>query len=319
MTNILLIGAGQIGSRYLEGITKEKSCNYNIIVVDTSQERLNLAKNYWEKLGGNNSTHKVFWSQKLVNFFRECDIAIIATGSQNRASLIVEVAKVIKVNYWVIEKILCQSTKELEIIKSYTSNSFGVYVNMSRRQMDWYKDIKSKLNFSKLISVKKVGGLWGLACNSLHFFDLVTWLTSETLKKISTTKLNKKWFKSKREGYYEISGELSATFSSGIKLQLQSYSNVLENTLLFEFSNKEIWKVDELNGLASSSGGKILNGKFRMQSEMTSSMIKKILTKGMCDLPNLQESSHYHSIYLKALLKHWNITNNRKDKLVPIT
>ena len=45
MKNLLLIGSGQLGSRYIQGIIRE-IVNYNIIVVDSSKISLNNAKKY---------------------------------------------------------------------------------------------------------------------------------------------------------------------------------------------------------------------------------------------------------------------------------
>ena len=317
MKNLLLIGSGQLGSRYIQGIIKE-TANYNITVIDSSKLSLNNARKIWTESGGSNSSHKIFWSRTLPANIKQYDLAIVSTSSKNRANLIDNICSEVTVNYWVIEKILAQSTKELKMIEAATFKAKNVYVNTPRRQMKWHKKIKSKFS-DKIRLVKKTGKLWGLACNAIHFIDLVAWWTGQSLSSVDTKRLHKKWFKSKREGYYEVTGELSVKFSGGTKLILQSLYDVNEEVLKVEFNNKDSCSIYENKGMALFSNGETLYGSLELQSEMTGPMIAKILTMGVCELPTLKESLKHHKVFLDSMLKHWNRSNNCKDKLVPIT
>ena len=49
MKNVLLVGAGQLGSRYLQSIIKER-LNCNIIVVDINKNSIKTCKNIWIKM-----------------------------------------------------------------------------------------------------------------------------------------------------------------------------------------------------------------------------------------------------------------------------
>lgn len=317
MRNLLLIGSGQLGSRYIQG-TIRNAINCNITVVDSSKLSLNNAKKIWTKSGGDKSFHKVFWTQTLPINIKQYDLAIVATSSKNRASLIDYICSKANVSYWVLEKVLAQSNKELKMIEVATSDAKNVYVNTPRRQMKWHQKIKSKIP-DKIRLVKKTGKLWGLACNAIHFIDLVAWWTGQSLLSVDTKRLDKKWFKSKRNGYYEVTGELLAKFSGGTKLVLQSLHDAKEEILMVEFNKKDSCVIYENKGTALFSNGNILNGSLELQSEMTGPMIARILTKGTCELPTLKESLKQHEVFLEAMLEHWNISNNCKDKLVPIT
>jgi len=315
--NLLLIGAGQLGARYAQGIAKE-NISYNITVIDPSSHSLSAAKKKWVEAGGDCSCHKIFWSETLPENIKTYDLAIIATSSKKRALLIKDIALKINIKYWVLEKILAQSSQELSMIKSATYNAKGVYVNTPRRQMSFYQNIKSKFP-NKPLQVKKTGGLWGLACNAIHFIDLVAWWTGESLVSIDTKRLHTNWFKSKRKGYFEVTGELLAKFSGRTELSLHSSHDAKDEALIVEFSNKDSCTIYENKGTALFSNGDVVNESFKLQSEMTGVMIRKILTEGTCDLPTLQESSKLHAIFLDAMLEHWNRSNNLNDKLTPIT
>jgi hypothetical protein len=315
--NLLLIGAGQLGARYVQSIIDE-TLNYNIVVVDLSELSLNTAKKIWIEAGGTKSNHKILWTNKLPENIKTYDIAIIATSSRNRATLIKKVATKVFVNYWVLEKILAQSNEELKKIKEATIDAKKVYVNTPRRLWKWYNEIKSKFP-EKPYKVTRNGGLWGLAGNSIHFIDLVAWWSGESLISINNEELSKDWFKSKREGYFEVTGKLLAKFSGGTTLILQSSQKISENILKVEFSNNDNCKIYENKGTALFSDGNILEGKLELQSKLAGPMITKILTQGDCELPTLEESSKLHSIFLSSMLEHWNRTNKKNDKLVPIT
>ena len=224
-----------------------------------------------------------------------------------------------KPNYWIIEKILAQSETGLKMIKKYTYNSSGVWVNKPRRLMHWHKKLKTKFNGKGPLSIEKIGGLWGLTCNSIHFIDLVCWWTGESLLSLNSNELDKKWFKSKRANYYEITGKLKARFSGGTKLTLISNKNKKSNLLKVKTLDNKLWIIDEQKSEAYSSEGIFLNGKLENQSDFTGNLLNKIIAKKKCDLPTLKESYKQHKIFLKELIKHWNSSHNSQDKEIPIT
>ena len=317
MKNLLLIGAGQLGSRYLQSIIKE-NFNYNIIVVDTSEISLRLAKKKWEENNGFQSNHKISWQKSLPEKINNYDLAIVATSSKNRASLVYQVASKVKIKYWILEKILAQSIGELETIKNATANAKSVFVNTPKRQMKWYINIQSKFP-DKPVEIIKKGGLWGLACNAIHYLDLVSYWTNESLTTIDTKELSKDWFPSKRKGYYELTGKIKAKFSKGTELILQSLKNEEENILQLKFLNNDSCNIYEKKGIAIFSNGERIEGHQELQSDMSGPIITKILNHGTSKLPTLSNSSQLHAIFLKSMLEHWNKSFNKKDILVPIT
>ena len=56
--------------------------------------------------------------------------------------------------------------------------------------MDWYKKLKNKFYDLTPLKVEMRGGLWGLACNSIHFIDLISWWTGENVISIDSKKLD---------------------------------------------------------------------------------------------------------------------------------
>jgi hypothetical protein len=317
MYKILLVGSGQLGSRYLEGIAMSK-LSLKVTVVDKSKSSLKKAKEMWCFKNNGDSKKEILWHLKLPSYNSKYDLAIISTTSSGRAKLISNISKKFIIKFWLLEKILAQSTDELDLIHFSTSKSNKVYVNTPRRIMKWFKKIKSEILNSKVLKIISTDDKWGLACNAIHYIDLVSWLTKKSLVSINTKKLNKKWFRSKRKGYQEVDGELSAKFQDNIELLMKSNPS-LEKKLELNLSNQILWTIDEKKGIAKSTNGKRILGKIELQSMMTPSLIEQILIYGFCDLPELKESILQHKKLIVPLLKHWNKVNNRNDKLLPIT
>jgi hypothetical protein len=318
MFKIILVGAGQIGSRYLSGLAKI-SQKIKIFVVDPNIKSKNICRQRWIDACGDKSFHKIEFLSDLSFQNTKMDLAIIATSSLNRSSLIQDIALKFNPQYWVLEKILAQSIRDLDLIKYATAKAKNVWVNTPRRLMMWHQKLKKKFIGQGPLNVKKVGGSWGLACNAIHFIDLVSWWTEESLLSIDNTRLDKKWFESKRSGYFDVTGELYAEFSGGTKLILRSDLYAEEDIMHVKLFNNSLWVINEEKGMASNFGVESLDGFVEYQSNITAPMVTKILMHGKCDLPSLEESSKQHAIFIEAMLGHWRYFVNPEDKVVPIT
>ena len=316
---LLLIGSGQLGSRYLQGFVSSRF-NLSITVVDKSSGSLETARSRWLEAGGETSLHEIRWMQKLPSDSHEIDIAFVLTSSQKRADLINAIADSFNVRFWVIEKVLAQSCADILSIKSATSSCSGSWVNIPRRMMKWHKSLKEYFYGHAPVSFSFSGGLWGLACNSVHFIDLVAWWTGESLVSVDCEDLDHNWHESKRTGYYENTGSLKTTFSGGSLLQLTSKKGASDKQhIRVKLNNGVIWEIDESAGIATSSEGQRIGGRLEFQSQLSGRLVDNILQDNKCDLPSLDESAQMHSVFLNAMLNHWNHSQNRDDIFLPIT
>ncbi len=314
--NILITGAGQLGSRYLQGLVK---CEIplKIFVFDISSYSLETAKNRWIEANGLNSSHEVIYLNSFEYIPENLDLVIVSTTSSNRLDAILNISKLSNVKYWVLEKVLAQSLVDLEKISKLLGAKKNAWVNTPRRMMPWYKEIKSTFETFSPIQMKIIGMNWGLTCNSLHFIDLFSWITGEELVSINTNNLDQDWFESKRKGYWEVNGELIGEFSNGSKLFLNS--NVIEMETEILIQESQYWKISEKNGIAERNDGYVIKGNLFLQSELTSILVESILLKGYCDLPDLEESLKQHRVFIKAIVSHWNMIMKTDNNLVPIT
>lgn len=86
MKRVVLIGAGQLGSRYLQGLALCKN-NLQIEVVETFKESADVAKERYEQTESYGEKCIEFFS-KIDNISNDIDIAIISTNSDVRADII---------------------------------------------------------------------------------------------------------------------------------------------------------------------------------------------------------------------------------------
>lgn len=318
MKTILLIGVGQLGCRHLEGLVTS-SIPLVIHAVDMSQKSINLAKSRWQCFGEKTNNHKIFWNNTLpcnLDFF---DVCIISSTSTKRASLVQQINKNFLIKYWIIEKVLAQSLSELSHLESILVNAKGAWVNTPWRSMELFKSIKKEVNENVPLKISFSGSNFGIACNTVHFLDLTTWISGESLLSIDTSLVNDSWFESKRKGYFDVFGKLTAKFSRGTIIELADYNDNRQWLLKFELADKSHWEFDYAKSRVVSSNGQIISGKINFQSQMTGPLVESILRSGHCGLPSLKESIEIHAILIESLLKHWNKSNNREDIFVPIT
>ena len=84
---IAIIGAGQLGSRYLQGL-KMSSIVKNIYVVEPNQKALEIARDRFNKISPKSSKIEVSYNQQLENVPSHIDLAIICTNSDVRIQVI---------------------------------------------------------------------------------------------------------------------------------------------------------------------------------------------------------------------------------------
>tara|TARA_B100001063_G_C16724138_1_gene535307 strand:+ start:36 stop:992 length:957 start_codon:yes stop_codon:yes gene_type:complete len=315
--NILICGAGQLGSRYLQGIAS-LCYSYNVYVQDISEESIDRSKKRWNEVKKNKYFKKIFFIKSLEIIPSKIDFAIVSSISSSRLEIIKNIINSTRVNYWILEKILAQNELDVKLITSLLSKSGGAWVNKPRRVMKWHQEIKSKIDSKEKISVEIVGGNWGLLSNSIHFIDLISWWTKSKLINIDSSQLNTNWFESKRSGFYESYGSIICEFKNGSILNISCNND--DSSLLINVSDKNYnWKISESQGNAFRSDGLKIQGRIEMQSQITSKIISDIIKSNDCDLPKLNDSAEMHCIYLNNILNNFNDKGNLKSVLVPIT
>ena len=125
---ILIAGAGQLGSRYLQGLAKCQN-TLDIHVHDISELSLQIARQRWEKvcqqatdfhgeLTKSAVQKKITFDSSFETIPKQIDIAIVATNADVRPQVVKQITANNEVRYWVLEKLLAQSEVGLNQILS---------------------------------------------------------------------------------------------------------------------------------------------------------------------------------------------------------
>ncbi len=309
--NILLIGLGNIGSRYLESLLKLPK-NFIIYIYDKDKEKLFQYKN--------NLKIVLVSSLKLINSL-SFEVCIIATTASSRKLLIEKIYNIAFIRHWILEKPIEQSLLNLKIISKITKKN-NIWINTPRRSFLFYKNLKKKIG-KKICNVCLTGNM-EIACNAIHFIDLISYLIKSDVKKIVTKDLNKKWVKSKRKGFIEVYGKLIIVYKNGVIFTLNVFEkrkiDVEKNYLLKIFTKKdEIYEINEPKNIVSKNN-KIKNTKIlKYQSEITKKFVSDLSRYNKCELPRLNKVVANHEILLSSLIKHYNFCYKKKINLIRIS
>ena len=323
--NLLLVGAGQIGSRHLQSCLKFHE-KLEIHVVDSSEESLAISKSRASEIDSL-IKHEVYYVTELDSINElKFDFLIIATGAGPRLSILNNVLEKFTIKSAILEKILFQTLDAYisasRIINEKKVNSF---VNCPRRVYPFFKEIKEKYITKKSSVVLNCrGGEWvGLGCNSIHYLDLLNFLTDENIIEIDVGFLDKEIKNSKREDNVEFTGIIKGTYSSGSKISIESIAGSDVNSTIEILINDFIILIDELTGGFRIFKGEILieesSYDILFQSDLTHLMLEQIEKTGSCDLIDFHDSVKLHQEFISKLLEHYNKFSGNSTKTLPIT
>lgn len=310
---ILIVGLGNIGFRYLEGILKsEIKCS--VTLLETSFTNLNIIKS---KLENNKYKKSINYMNNIDDLEGMFDVGIIATPALLRNLLIQKLNSKVLIENWIIEKVLAQSSCECNQINKILSQK-KAWVNLPRRAMVFYKVLRRFFNNIVIKEINIIGGNWGLACNSVHYLDLIEYLSNQNIKSIDTSKLEKNWFPSKRQGFFEINGVVSGKTNNGIPFKLECKDNSMDRLIIIKSKDVE-FTINESKEEVFFNDKKKNRVILSYQSDIIEPILKDILYYSKCDLPSLKDNVKVHNLFLEELQKSWNNFKCSIDSKVPIT
>lgn len=324
MKNIVLIGAGNLGSRHLQALSKV-SFKTRIEVVDPFANALKVAETRFNEMPSNSNISGINFYSSLFELSNQVDLAIIATNADIRAEVIRTLVSHSNVRNLVLEKVLFQSPEEyIEIHALLEEKNIKAWVNHPRRMFPYYSMLKELIAGSKQVSYQVQGGDWGLACNGLHFIDHLAFLTGCNEVEIHTDRLNTSVISSKRKGYMEVGGILSGKIGPHtFELFCHEIASPIVITICSDNLNAII---DEANGwvrISTKENGwnwVELNTKINyFQSELSNLLAEDILSLGNCSLSTLAQATKLHIPFVNAMLKHFNHYGAEKHTACPIT
>lgn len=298
MKNILIIGCGNIGKRYIQSLNNmndiqlylvDPYCNFDTIT----------------------SNHTVS-SYKQVNDLPQLvyDMVIITTCSNIRYSILESLVTNYKVLSLILEKVLFQKIEEYELAKKLLDKyKIPTWVHTPRRTYPIYNYLKNKYNIQKMI-VK--GSNWGLACNSVHFIDLYHYLSDQKINNYHSSDIL--IVPSKRSHFYEIFGSLES--KNKLLLQCDQSDDFKLEKIFITDKGEEIIVINDKGKYTLKEQENTKHFQTPMASEMIHLYVSSILEKQSSNLPTYDESMNSHLPFIKTLT---NIFKENKIEGCPIT
>jgi len=323
--NILLIGAGNIGSRHLQALKKVR-LPLNIKVVDPSKTNLKVAEERWQTTSKSKTIHQIeFLNTPPINNKNKIDLAIIATSSDTRAEIIKNLIKNHKVKNLLLEKILFHKKEDYKTINQLLiKQKIKAWVNCPRRAMSWYQKLANQLHGQPFFSHISLGS-FGLISNTIHYLDYFSSITKDNNFLINTSGLNKKLINSKRLKFKELTGTIQIIFNNKSSITVTSHHKNNSPILIYIYTSKNCFLINETTGqhyfaLASQ------NWKFKKttshlikQSQLTNKIVEKILHSRSCELTSFTKSVTIHLNFLEPILNYINHSCQKKYKYYPFT
>lgn len=324
MSNIAIIGAGQIGSRHLQALKKVR-IPLAITVVDPKALSLSVAKERYDSMENGTVSHKLIYKSDMEKMAKKFDVVIVATNSDVRRKVVEKLFKKSNVDYLVLEKLLFQKKEDYAFIdKLLTKHGTKAWVNCSMRTMPFYNSLKKEIK-EESVQCVVTGSQYGLVTNAIHYIDHIAFLTDCYEYMVDTVLLDPKPIESKRKGFVELNGTLRVCFKDGSLGTFTCYRNGNAPVVIEIFSKNYrcISKETEQKVWISSPRDNWrwieVNAKIPFQSKMTTEVVEQLLKKGNCALTSFNKSSKLHIILLEALRKFLNEKARDKFNYHPFT
>ena len=307
MTTIQIVGAGQLGSRHLQALQAVET-PLTIQVVDTSLASLGVAQERFEAVAGV-QRHLIRFSTS-VEPAGDVDIAIVATNANTRHEAALALLSASRVRFMVLEKLLFDQAAPYDsFLKALTAASTQAWVNCPMRVMAPYESIRQQLG-GRPISYRVEGSQFGLVTNAIHYLDHVVHLTGCGDYTVDCLDLDAQTIPSKRAGFLELTGRLSARFADGSRCEIICHADGNAPVLVEIFTPEARWLVRESEGqlwasaAASNWAWSEHPARIPYQSEMTAQVVLDLLAHGHCGLTPIAQSIDTHKALL-APLRDW--------------
>src|SRR3989344_6175531 len=176
MKKVVIIGAGNIGSRHLQALRAVK-IPLEIIVIDPAQNSLDLSKERYQAVPKGKNEHKISFFTEIPNNLKPVDLGIIATCSDVRAEMTRKLLAKAKVRYLILEKLLFDQKEDYKSIGPLLKkNKVKTWVNCPMRMMLFYNKIQPQF-YKRKISYHSIWGGVGLITIAIHYLDHMVFMT----------------------------------------------------------------------------------------------------------------------------------------------
>lgn len=324
MKKILIIGCGELGSRFLQACLSIDIVSAIDIIEPNSISR-NTAASRANEINPS-LTEKIGWYNSISEITSSYDLCIIATHADVREAIIEKVIN-LGIKSILTEKIVTQSIESyVNILNLAKTNNVTIWVNCKTRAYSIWKYVKERLNPAEQLSYYSIGGAHGLCTNGLHAIDLFVHIT-ECKQLIDQNSVIDTDLMLTKRNKYDLTGTFNMVTENNSKCTIaylaNSYANNLEIVAtpsyrwiidysakqIFESSVENNWKMEPL----------IFEENNLSVSHMSIRFISDILKKNDCELPTIADTFIAHRYIYEVSLPIFNASLKKSDNICPIT
>jgi hypothetical protein len=319
---IAVIGAGQLGSRHLQGLAKIAEA-LDIFIVDPSEASTTVALERFDAVNTGNGT-TVTALRTIEALPAELDVVIIATAAHVRFGVLERLLAHAKVDKLLLEKVLFQELAQYEAASSLLGSlRESTWVNCAQRLWPFFIALREQFRNDPNLEVVITGSNWGLGCNAVHNTDIAEFLWDG--KKTQVARLDPVVIESKRPGFKEFTGELVTEVEGGGRLRQLSYAtgDAPFTVTVFHPQLQQRWNVvtSQLYSADAANGWSVQASDMAapFQSQLTATIVQSMLDGADCGLPAFDEAAATHVATLSALLSGAKANGSDFGAMCPVT
>lgn len=323
--NIIVAGAGQIGSRHLQALARSERPLRVEVVEPSAAARAVATERIAQVLTPGSRMEFIFRESVAALTATGAALAIVATTAAERPAVVSSLLARVNIRNMILEKVAYQSVAIFEQqIELLAKKGVSAWVNCPRRVYPFYAGLRDEIAGRRPVDISVSGSGWGLACNTIHYIDLLSFLTGIAACRADCFDADSVIRESRRPGFVEFTGR--ACFSNGGgRLTVSSYSmeglplcidiaSPGRRRLVFEQTHRVI-DMNSANGFEPSS----LSIRFPYQSELTHLIAAEIIDSGTCGLTPLYESYGHHALLLPLFSNHLASIQGFHTDICPVT
>lgn len=324
MNKIVIIGAGQLGSRHLQAL-KNVQTPLDIFVVDPSAQSLKVAEERYMALENENPVkHHLSFLTELGSL-DAVDVAIIATNADVRRKVAEQLLNQTTVKYLILEKLLFNRPEDYPaMLQTIRDKKTKTWVNCSMRTMPFHAGLRNHF-LNKTIQYIVNGSQYGLITNAIHYIDHMLYITGCSDFTLQTDYLDTTVIPSKRKGFLELTGTLLVKLENGSLGMLTCYPSSDSPFMVEIFSDayrclsRETEKIAWISSSEEKWQWQEKPSDIPFQSTMTATVVNGLLAHGQCNLAPFEESVRTHLSLLNPLLQFLNTKTGNSFDYYPFT
>lgn len=320
--NVAIIGAGQLGSRHLQGLA---GCEtpLTIYLVDPSLKSLEIACERFAVVP-TSKCHTLITVEMVQDLPSDLEFSIVACTAEHRFNIYQELMNRMLGGWVLLEKVLFQDLDQYPqaIALDAMSNTHTV-VNLAQRYWPFFRSLRDEVADKSRLSITITGSNWGLGCNAVHNVDIAEFIWGTP--GYTEARLDPGLRESKRPNCYEFTGVMETIIPSGGRLIQTSYSEGEAPFVVTAQTPEFIWIWDVTNGrihrAGAATGWKFIEDSLiaPYQSNLTTSLMNAILDGHAIELPSLPEASASHVITLSQILANCHANGYDFGRICPVT